>query len=313
MAAPHPPIVPPELFETALAIRAEKGRESPNRTGRPRHYSRNQDGKVYPLSHIAVCGASVTSHYTYHQAGGHRKKESCIHYYACARQVKGLHLAEHRNRVLASRAEERILNGVQHLFETPEIVQQAMVKARNRAEVSLSPKKKQAADVTKSLQANKEAVERLVATMTPGIFEGAAVEILQDQATQLKRERDRLEREHRQLTAELVTLTENFDSEAFQAALSNFARLAEKAEPDELRRLLRLLIARIEWLPDGEPARVHFYHMPKSPPSIEGGDWFATARQKDSPLRRNVALELLRLPIVNGVPEPQGAVILRAA
>jgi site-specific DNA recombinase len=70
--APHEPMVPVELFETAQKIREQKAVESPNRVGRPRSYSQTQCQRVYPLQGLMVCahcGHAMAPWYVRHRAG----------------------------------------------------------------------------------------------------------------------------------------------------------------------------------------------------------------------------------------------------
>lgn len=52
------------------------------------------------------------------------------------------------------------------------------------------------------------------------------------------------------------------------------------AEPEELQRLLRLMVRKIEWMPDGEH-RIQYY-LPR--PAVNR-DWFATVVRSDTPGR----------------------------
>jgi len=70
--------------------------------------------------------------------------------------------------------------------------------------------------------------------------------LLNEKAAQLKLERERLFLEHRRLNEALAPLEEHFDPEVFRGVLTNFAELAAEADPEELQRLLRFAVRRIE-------------------------------------------------------------------
>src|SRR5690242_20498212 len=60
-------------------------------------------------------------------------------------------------------------------------------------------------------------------------------------------------------------------------AIPDLHELAKVAESEELQRLVRLMVRRIEWRPDGEH-RIQYY-LPRPAPNRE---WFATSVQSDT-------------------------------
>ena len=52
-----------------------------------------------------------------------------------------------------------------------------------------------------------------------------------------------------------------FEALPLRQTLTNFKELAEEAESEELQCLLRTVVHRIEWMPDGEHW-VGLYHQP---------------------------------------------------
>ena len=52
----------------------------------------------------------------------------------------------------------------------------------------------------------------------------------------------------------LVPLDDYFDALPLRERLQDFDRMAQDAQPQELQRLLRLLVKKIEWMPDGNYA-----------------------------------------------------------
>ncbi len=129
-------------------------------------------------------------------------------------------------------------------------------------------------------QENQRRVEEMLQTISEGKATGTLWQLLNERATHLQVEGERLKREQRQLLRELDRHEIDFDVAAFKATLGDFGKLAAVAEPDELQKLIRLLVRRIEWMPEGAH-RVQFYYLPSVPKtkkSLSNGnrDEFAT-------------------------------------
>jgi hypothetical protein len=60
----------------------------------------------------------------------------------------------------------------------------------------------------------------------------------------------------------LQPLKQDFDAESFQRMLQEFSALAREAELEELRQLLKLMVRRIIWMPNGRH-RVQYHYVPK--------------------------------------------------
>lgn len=75
-------------------------------------------------------------------------------------------------------------------------------------------------------------------------------------------ERERLLIEERRIKERLTPLNENFDAGGIEALLRDFSTLARYAEPEEIQRLLRLTIRRIEWKTQ-DNCKMQFTHLPK--------------------------------------------------
>jgi hypothetical protein len=133
--------------------------------------------------------------------------------------------------------------------------------------------------------------------------------MLNEKAAHLKIEREQLYREHRHLKEALLPLEEHFDADLFRQSFMNFAEMARYTEHEELQKLMRLFVRKIEWMPDGEH-RAHYYlyrgskAMPKPgpvkarqpmsegfPPSM---GWFATNVRSDGPDRRSLKPVVVR-------------------
>jgi hypothetical protein len=73
--------------------------------------------------------------------------------------------------------------------------------------------------------------------------------------------------EQRQITEELVVMDSGVDAIAFCNQLISFAEVIEEARPEEVQRLIRLLVKKIEWMPDSADEGAHsiqFYAWPKA-------------------------------------------------
>jgi hypothetical protein len=61
----------------------------------------------------------------------------------------------------------------------------------------------------------------------------------------------------------LTPLDENYNADGLRKLLSDFCSLAKNAHPEEMQKLLRLVVRRIEWKSMGSH-RVQLYHLPKT-------------------------------------------------
>lgn len=276
--APHEPVIPVELFELAQAVRKEKASKSPDRKGRPRSYSQTKCGRVYLLQGILVCGVckhAMAPHYVYHRAGTDgRKVESFVNYYVCSHQMRNWKGSSHKNHVLARIPEAWIVDKAADLVNSEDIIERAIEKARASCEGDLLPLKETLGLTKQSLLENQSQIDKIVETVSTGKAEGALLAFLNERAAELKLARERLRVENRRLSRALMPLQEHFDAATFREIVRSFVELSGEAEPDEMQRLLRLMVRRIEWMPDGAH-RVQYYHLPK--PS-DSKDRFYTER-----------------------------------
>lgn len=291
--APYEPIISVETFEKAQAIRESRGRSHPNRKGRPRSFSQTQCNRVYTLQGILVCGHcehAMAPYYVVHKAGEDksgkkRLKDSFFNYYVCAQQLKNWKSCDHKNRASARQPEGWILEQVKQFVTTPGIIERCMEKALANSEAELQPARQTLALNKEALLKNQKEIDALIAGISSGGAQGALWSLLNEQATRLRAERDGLLSEQRRLQEALAPLHHNFDADVFRGLLSTFQELALGAEPEELQRLLRLAVKRIEWSPEGTH-RVQFFHLQK-PSSLPGASagrlWFETVLRNGSP------------------------------
>jgi hypothetical protein len=74
----------------------------------------------------------------------------------------------------------------------------------------------------------------MLQTIDSGNATGALWQMLNERATHLQVEGERLKLEERQLMHEIASLKVDFDAEAFRNTLGDFQELASIAEPEEL-------------------------------------------------------------------------------
>ncbi len=283
--AHYEPMVPVELFAMAQAIRREKSDESPNRVGRPHSYSVSRCGRVNVLQGVLLCGDcghAMAPHYTckYKNRDG-QLLSRYIHYYVCAPQIKGNQESTHKNRVAALTAENWAWETIQELIRSEATISRAVEKARQNAEQNLEPEREALARTREALQENQGRIEQLADSLASGKTNEALFDILNERALALKMERERLRMEQRKLMERLRPLEQHFDADVFRQSLLRFLELSEKTTAEEQQRLLRLLVKRIEWTPDGENT-AQFYYLPKPK---RDKDWFATSVRSGGPDR----------------------------
>lgn len=297
-SAPYEPLVPVEVFELAQKIRQQKSVESPHRVGRPRSYSQTQCNRVYPLQGLLICGHcghAMAPWYVRHRAGEDksgkkRKTDSFVNYYLCAKQQKNWKGSDHKNCALAHRCESWILARVHDLATEENLIEQALDQARERATSDLQPVREAWEETSASLRQVEADIEKLVGTISQGQAVGALWDMLNEKAFRLKFERDQLLNEQRRLQTLLAPAEMRFDAVKMRAALADFDRLIRHALPEEVQRLMRLLVRRIEWMPEGNH-KVQFYALHQQsrvktncPPAGKAeGQWFHTVRHFDSP------------------------------
>ncbi len=287
------PLIPMELFDQAQVIRREKALLSPNRRGRPKSYSRNQCGRVYPLQgrfYCATCGHAMTPYYVQHKPNLKEKRRSAsrIHYYTCSNTHKnGPKVSEHKNRVLSEQAETQILQGIWRLAATESVIETALEGAMRRLEGDLSPETEALKLTNQALLEVEAQINNFLTTIGQGKANNALLALMNEKVDALTQQRERLNIEKQQRLAALEVLRQRPDAAALRDVLSSFSELAEEAEPEELQRLMRLIFNRIEWLPDGS-FWVEIHHIPKSRHDSQESHlekWFVTNERNGCPGR----------------------------
>lgn len=273
--APHGPVIPLELWELAQSIRQEKKHASPNRVGRPRSFSQTQCGRLYPLQGLMVCGScghSMAPWYVHHKPGKHRRTESFVNYYVCAQKLKGWKQCDHNNLILASRAEAWIVERFADMATSREAIEWSVQSALRKCESQFGSERERLSLNKAALQENQTQIERMMGAITSGKADDTLLEMMNGQAVRLKMEREQLLSEQRQLTEVLQPVEQRVDVDMLQETFADFSRLAENATPEELQRLLRLAVRRVEWMPE-DGHQVEFFCPP---PKGRQKNWFYT-------------------------------------
>ncbi len=165
--------------------------------------------------------------------------------------MTGRHACGHSNRVLARVSESWILERIEDLAGTDGLLEQALEMARDKCQSDLRPQQEALTLAKRGLLENQAHIDKLVETISCGGVQSDLLAILNEKATILRLERERLRVEHSRLSDELTPLAQNFDAVPFREVLADFVALAQEAEPQELQRLLQVVVRRIEWMPDG--------------------------------------------------------------
>ena len=154
-----------------------------------------------------------------------------------------------------------MLERLSALVSSPEIVERALQKARDNCATPLVPQREALSRTQSALRQNQVEIDRLLITITTGGATDALLAFFNQRAKELQTDRDQLMKEQRRLQLELAPSEYELNAQTFHGYLSDFKRLAEAAEPQELQTLLRLTVKRMEWGPDGKH-KVQFYPLP---------------------------------------------------
>jgi|GEM_PF-1309488 len=261
--APYEPLVSRELFELAAAIRQEKSQESPNRKGKTHGYSQNKCNRVFPLQgriFCGECGHAMTPYYVVHKPGKNRRNESYIYYYMCSQQLMtGRHSCGHSNRILAKVSEAWIIEQIENLGQENGLLERGLSMARAKCQGDLRPQQEALVLNKQALQENQAKIDTMLETISSGGATGPLLAMLNEKAAELNLEREKLRVEQRSLMQALAPLEYQFEAMPFRAVLSRFAELAVEMEPQELQKLLHMVVHQLEWMPDGSH-RLQLYY-----------------------------------------------------
>lgn len=295
--APHDAIVPRDLFLQAQAIRREKASHYPNtpgakaraHQGNGRSYSWARPQRVFLLQGIATCahcGAAMSPHYVFHKAGGTRRRDSYIHHYVCGDYRRNGAAAGHANRILASKAETWLLDQIGHLVTTPDLIERVIDRARRNTSQDCEPLQADLQQTQQALHRNQQEIDRIVGAVRSSEASQAMIRIFSDEVNRLEQERSRLRSDQRRLIGALRPAATDFDTTTFRKLLMDFTTISSEATPEELQRLIRLLVRRIEWNAEGSH-RLDLYTWGATKKSTPEGevDWFDISRWHGCPGR----------------------------
>ena len=223
----------------------------------------------------------MTPHYVFHKPNLKEKRANpCyIHYYICAQHQKnGRKGAGHSNRVLARISESWIKDQLKNLVTVEGLIEQAVEMAHGKCSSDLEPQQQALELNRQAMKENQSKIDRLIESITSGEVAGSFLSMLNSKATELQREQEQLKIERRGLEQALVPLHNGFDAQELRETLRQFEVLLTAAEPQEMQQLIRTLVHRIEWQPDGETHFIEFYALGKTKNQSlsKNKDWFET-------------------------------------
>ncbi len=310
--APHGEIVPRELWELAQSLRQEKAEANPNNPSvvrsRGRSYAWSKDQRVYPLQGLlscAICGSLMTPHYVFHKAGKGRRNDSFINHYVCTKHRKYGTSCDHRNRVLARVPEAWVLERVEDLAQTPLMLERALAHAIQKSEEASHPAQEALARTRSGLAETEKQIDILMNTLALGTVTPALMQLVNERAHQLKVQRETLRADQRRLLSRIAPTENKPDAQALRTVLADFTIVTRGAEPVQLQRMLRLMVRRITWNPEGCHS-IQLHKLPNRLPDLreefkkermetqkemsnplapEGADRFDISRWSDGPDR----------------------------
>jgi hypothetical protein len=151
---------------------------------------------------------------------------------------------------------------VQELIESKGLLERCFDHAWQNYQQQSKPQQEQLALNKAALSENQAQTDHLIETISSGKVADALFALLNKKANELKVEREKLLMEQR-LMKGLTALQSGIDAEVFRNQLMGFSEVIEEAQPEEMQRLIRLLLKKVEWMPNSE-SRAQFYLWPKS-------------------------------------------------
>ncbi len=162
------------------------------------------------------------------------------------------------------------------LATSPAVIEEALELAQQRSRSGLQPLYEAYKGTSEALRKVENDIESVLATASSGQAVGALWEMLNERAFRLKFEREQLIAEQRHLKEQLAPAETALDAAAFQRRLADFEGMRKTLHPEEVQRLLRLLVRRVEWAPKSTSAqrsltkaseveghhKLHFYVLP---------------------------------------------------
>jgi len=173
----------------------------------------------------------------------------------------------HKNRISAPLAESWMMDTVQELIESKGVLERCFEHAWRNYHQQSKPQQDALTIHRAALIDNQAQTDHMIETISSGKVADALFVILNKKANELKVTREALLIEQRQLMGGLAALDSGINATAFRNQLIDFAEVIEEARPEEMQRLIRLLVKKIEWMPEGNDEGAHsvqFYAWPKA-------------------------------------------------
>ncbi len=188
---------------------------------------------------------------------------------------------------------------MKNLVEVEGLVEQAVEMARAKCAGDLEPQQELLAFNHQAMKENQTKIDRLLEGITSGEVSGSLLAMMSGKATELQREQERLKIEERGLQQALVPLRSHFDPQVLRDTLRQFDSLCEAAQPAEMQRVMRTLIHRIEWHPNGDAHAVELYALGKTQnqPSSFDKDWLESVGRPSWPRPRTFEPLIYRLQL----------------
>jgi hypothetical protein len=165
------------------------------------------------------------------------------------------------------------------LIEQPVVIERALQAARDNSLKSLEPERAALAKTQDALRENQEEIDKLVVAITAGGVGSELLSFLNRRAKDLKMTREQLLAEQRRLVQVVAPAQEAVDGRALRKYLADFQSLAKATQPEELQKIIRLAVKRIQWGPDGKH-KVLFYSLPLNAQTKQGPPPFPSKNEK---------------------------------
>ena len=137
----------------------------------------------------------------------------------------------------------------------PLVIERALQAALDNSLKLLEPERAALAQTQDALREDQEEIDKLVGAISVGVWD------LNPRDRDLKMPREQLLADQRRLVQVVAPAQEAVDGRALWKYLADFQSLSKAAQPEELQKLIRLAVKRIQWEPDGKH-KVQFYSLP---------------------------------------------------
>ncbi len=155
------------------------------------------------------------------------------------------------------------------LTQEPLVIERALQAARDNSLKSSEPERAALARTQDALRENQAEIDKLVVAITAGGVGSELLSFLNRRAKDLKITREQLLAEQRRLVQVAAPAQEAVDRRALRNYPADFQSLAKAAQAEELQKIIRLVVKRRGWGPDGKH-KVLFYSLPLNAQTNQG-------------------------------------------